>query len=384
MRLATYNVENLFERPVAMNQATWAVGKAALAAYSDFNSIIEESIYTAAIKTKVLQNLEDLELLKKNQQGALRLASSSKYAILRENKGHLLKQPQDSSQSVQVVASGRESWDGWVDLIIDPVNEIATKNTSQVIADKNPDVIGIVEAENRLTLQKFDKEIMPGGPVFAHIMLIEGNDPRGINVGVMLKSGYEIISMDSHVDDQDTSGKKIFSRDCPVYEIRLSSGAVLWLLINHLKSKGYGNKTDSDNRRKEQAQRVREIYDALRSQNAKYIAIIGDFNDSPDSGALDPLLRNGSDLKDIFQYGNFVSSGIPGTYGASSASDKFDYILLSPDIWGKITGGGVYRKGVYDKRKTPKWEMYTNMTEDEGHPERAASDHALLWADIDI
>jgi hypothetical protein len=54
-----------------MNQATWAVGKAALAAYSDFNSIIEEAVYSAAIRTKVLQDLEDLELLKKNQQDAL-------------------------------------------------------------------------------------------------------------------------------------------------------------------------------------------------------------------------------------------------------------------------------------------------------------------------
>jgi hypothetical protein len=56
----------------------------------------------------------------------------------------------------------------------------------------------------------------------------------------------------SHVDDLK-DGSRTFSRDCS-----------LLLLINHLKSKGFGTQADSNARRRRQAERVREIYDAHR------------------------------------------------------------------------------------------------------------------------
>lgn len=33
----------------------------------------------------------------------------------------------------------------------------------------------------------------------AHVMVIDGNDDRGIDVGLMAKAGYEIIAIRSHV-----------------------------------------------------------------------------------------------------------------------------------------------------------------------------------------
>jgi hypothetical protein len=54
-----------------------------------------------------------------------------------------------------------------------------------------------------------------GATAFAHAMLI---DDRGIDVGLLLKPGWEIASMRSHVDDTDTKGV-VFSRDCPEYSI---------------------------------------------------------------------------------------------------------------------------------------------------------------------
>jgi len=78
----------------------------------------------------------------------------------------------------------------------------------------------------------------------------------------------------------------IFSRVCPEYTIKVNETTHLLLLVNHFKSKGYGTKADSDARRKKQAKRVREIYDLRRSQGIDKIAIVGDFNDTPDS---DPL-----------------------------------------------------------------------------------------------
>src|SRR5437773_870695 len=80
------------------------------------------------------------------------------------------------------------------------------------------------------------------GTRYPHVMVIDGNDDRGIDVGLM--SRFPIGSMRSHVDDIE-NGSLIFSRDCPEYEIALPSGSTLLVLVNHLKSKGFGRQADS-------------------------------------------------------------------------------------------------------------------------------------------
>ena len=60
-------------------------------------------------------------------------------------------------------------------------------------------------------------------------------------------------------------------------------------------------------------------------------------------------------------------------------SDKIDYVLLSPALFAKATGGGVFRKGVWRGPRTKnKWDMYDTITSDV----HAASDHAAIYADI--
>jgi hypothetical protein len=39
------------------------------------------------------------------------------------------------------------------------------------------------------------------GQSYDHTMLINGNDERGIDVGIISRKGFEIRSMTSHVDD---------------------------------------------------------------------------------------------------------------------------------------------------------------------------------------
>jgi hypothetical protein len=88
-------------------------------------------------------------------------------------------------------------------------------------------------------------------------MLIDGNDDRGIDVGLM--SRYPITQIASHVDDADDQGI-IFSRDCAEYIVDTPEGHNLLMLVNHLKSKGSGTAGDSDAKRKRQAAHVAQIY----------------------------------------------------------------------------------------------------------------------------
>jgi hypothetical protein len=55
--------------------------------------------------------------------------------------------------------------------------------------------------------------------------------------------------------------------------------------------------------------------------------------------------------------------------------------LLSPDLFSRVTGGTVCRLGVWGKNKNPpKWEIFDTLT----RPEDAASDHAAIYADINV
>jgi hypothetical protein len=50
VRLATFNVENLFRRPVVLDQPSWADGREQLNDYTTFNGIISKAGYSGADK----------------------------------------------------------------------------------------------------------------------------------------------------------------------------------------------------------------------------------------------------------------------------------------------------------------------------------------------
>src|SRR6266540_1638909 len=138
--------------------------------------------------------------------------------------------------------------------------------------------------------------------------------------------------------------------------------------------------TVSNARRMAQARRVRAIYDQLSQNGTDHIAICGDFNDTPDSAPLAPLLADGSDLKDISEHPHFADGGRPGTFGNGTKGNKIDYILLSPALFAKVTAGGIFRKGVWGGKNGTLWEIYPEIT----NVNEAASDHAAIWADLDL
>jgi endonuclease/exonuclease/phosphatase family metal-dependent hydrolase len=368
MRIATYNVENLFTRARALNLDTWAEGRPILEAFARVNELLEEPAYSDAIKAEIVAQLKVLGLERRNE---------AKFAELRENRGHLLKHV--AGVEPQIVAAGRGEWLGWVELKTEVINETATRNTAQVVRDVGADVIGVVECEGRSALLQFSYALLPGVSAvpYDQVMLVDGNDERGIDVGLMARNGYRIGWMRSHVDDVTTQGGRVFSRDCPEFAIWTPSGETVWVLVNHFKSKGYGTQRASDDRRWLQAEAVRRIYERLKAEGAKYVAVMGDLNDTPDSEALAPLLR-ATDLKDIAEHPAFDDGGRPGTYANCTAREKIDYVLLSPALFERVSAGGIWRKGVWGGKNGTLWEVYPEMTSSY----YAASDHAAVWCDL--
>jgi endonuclease/exonuclease/phosphatase family metal-dependent hydrolase len=370
MRIATYNVENLFDRAKIMNLETWTDGKPLLTAFASLNVMLGESSYTAAAKVKMVELMHFLDLEK---------SDIGEFVILRRNRGALLKRPKTGG--IEITANGRDDWIGSLELRDEPINHTAIQNTARVINAVDADVLAVIEAESRPALMNFNDLVIPAneGTAYRHVMVIDGNDDRGIDVGLLTRAGYPIGSLRSHVDDRNSQDQRIFSRDCPEYEIETPQGNTLTVLINHFKSKGFGSPAQSTARRLQQAQRVKAIYERLVSEGKEYIAVVGDLNDTPDSDALKPLLT-GTDLKDVSKHPAFDDGGRPGTFGASTAANKIDYLLLSPALWNAMRVGGINRIGIWPGTRPAKWPVLDTLTE----PVEAASDHAAVWCDLDI
>ncbi|WP_310497588.1 endonuclease/exonuclease/phosphatase family protein [Sandarakinorhabdus sp.] len=370
MRLAVFNVENLFDRPRAMNLDSWANGKPILDAFAALTKLLGEPVYTAAAKAEMTAQMTSLGL-DKDDEGP--------FVVLRRSRGNLLRRPRTGG--IEITAAGRADWIGSLELRREPINENAVRNTARVIEAVGADVLGVVEAENRPGLSAFNEILLPsvGGRAFRHVMLIDGNDPRGIDVGLMTRSRYPIGVMHSRVDDRNDRGVPLFSRDCPDFTITTAAGNRLVVMVNHLKSKGFGSPASNDARRMAQATRVADLYRAQIAAGQAHVAILGDFNDTPGSAPLAPLLA-GTDLKDISALPGFADGGFAGTFGSSSGREKFDYILLSPALFALASRAGVERRGMWAGVRPRKWEMFPEVTREV----EAASDHAALWVDLDF
>jgi hypothetical protein len=172
--IATFNVENLFERPRAMNLPSWKEGQPAINAAGELNALFNKRVYSERDKRRMLHLLGKFELL-----GA---RPSSPFLELRKIRGALLER---SAGKPRIVASGRDSWTGWVDLRKEHIADAAITNTARVIAGVNPDILVLVEVESRPALQQFhDKVLEPLLPSpYPYNMVIDGNDQRGIDVG---------------------------------------------------------------------------------------------------------------------------------------------------------------------------------------------------------
>jgi endonuclease/exonuclease/phosphatase family metal-dependent hydrolase len=383
MKIASFNVENMFRRAVVLNQVNWKDGKPILEAYSALTEILEQPVYSDADKRNILGLLEKLGLLSFEQKAGVKkakFAEDNKWVWLRRSRGRLVSVHRDGS--IEIVAGGRGDWIGWLELKREQVNAQATRNTAAVIADMDPDILAVVEVEDRPALVRFNENVLKleqgNDKSFGHIMLIDGNDERGIDVGLLAKDDFPILGMRSHVDDLGSGNEPIFSRDCAEYQFAVN-GAKLLLLVNHFKSKGFGKASTSNARREAQAKRVAEIYRERTKEGWSNIVVLGDFNDTPDSAPLAPLLKK-TDLKDASQAPTWVWGEREGTFGGGK-KEKIDYLLLSPALFKKVKAGGVDRKGLWHGPRTKDpWEMLPTLTKED----EAASDHAAVWVELDL
>jgi len=202
-----------------------------------------------------------------------------------------------------------------------------------------PDIVCFQEVENIQTIRVLNQRYL--GDYYPYSLLIDSYDPRNIDVGLL--SRFPVREVRSHIDERDNQGDRIFSRDCLEAEVALPGGSTLTLFINHLKSKYVrrrANETDqhyhgrilaSHNRRQAQAQAVADYVEArfTAQEHAQTLyAVVGDFNDTPESPYVAPLV-NSARLTDLLAEHCPADDRWTYYWRSRGRVSQIDYVLAS-------------------------------------------------------
>lgn len=368
IRIATFNMENLFRRPTAFRLSDAAAREEVISDFAKLVALLDLPVYQDTDRTEIAR------LIKKHRAYEIDPANPPPIFInqSRPGKGSGLFKTSGSGAGtrVEVTAKGRSAWSGWAELGQDDLDPEVVRNTGRVVSEVDADIVLTVEVEDRLALERFNTRILAGAlgrRPYPYNLLIDGNDPRGIDIGIL--SRHPIESVRTHIFDTDPErpDQRLFSRDCPEFEIRLD-GTPLVILGNHLKSKF----NDDPELRLAQARRVAEIYRAA-SERTPHVMVAGDLNDDPNSAPAVELGETG--LLDVMSHRSY--RGDPGTHGdCRSERDKIDYLLLPPPLWPEVQHVGLETRGIYADGIKP-FDTVTSKT-------NAASDHAALYVDLDL
>jgi exonuclease III len=166
---------------------------------------------------------------------------------------------------------------------------------SRILHVMNADVLAVQEVEHIEILKQFNREHLHN--LYPHVVLVEGNDQRFIDVGILSKLPIgPIVSHQAAVHPEEPN-RRVFSRDLLQVEILDHRGDKLFTIYNtHLKSHyvPFGQDPvqgaiDANNRRRRQAETISRLISRMERPNSRFV-LTGDMNDAPDSPFLAAML----------------------------------------------------------------------------------------------
>lgn len=153
--IATFNLNNLFERAKILeidnptNENFSATTKEVLSDVAALNKLLEKSSYAGNTGEKIKAILKKYFVAAKFKK--------EKYFTINEIKNKLFRV---KAGKVELLATGKDDWMGFVEFTKVPTNDIAVVNTARVIDAVNPDILCTVEVDNRIALKHFSQLVI--------------------------------------------------------------------------------------------------------------------------------------------------------------------------------------------------------------------------------
>lgn len=237
----------------------------------------------------------------------------------------------------------------------------ATKKLAERIKALDVDVLAVQEVESIEALDEFVDTQGLRRAGYRHLVLVEGNDDRLIDVGVVSRLPVGAVTSWRHRTYKNRSRERpIFSRDLLEVDVLSENRkrVLLTLYANHLKSrlaKDAAEKRAGNLRRKRQAETIAVII-GERPPPGPYL-VLGDLNDTPEASRLKALRDLGliDGLADPDETGGPYPADDPDQprskawthrYRSEGRTDYelFDQIWLSPDLASKQSGAWIQRR----------------------------------------
>ena len=277
--------------------------------------------------------------------------------------------PAEGGEELEIVSRGFIGPDGklqWRRMfkgrLIHAKDPKAQKTLAERIKALDVDVLCVQEVENLEALEDFVKffDLKKGG--FKHLSLVEGNDKRLIDVGVISKLPLGAVTSWRHRTHSDDPANPVFSRDLLQVEVleSVDGKPILTVYVNHLKSQLANTeeeKKENDERRQRQAESIASII-AEDPPGTPYL-VVGDMNDTPEAPPLAALGGEGKLFNALAKAeergGPYPDDdptppppGQPWTHryrgDGKTRYELYDQIWASPDLDGKVGKAWILRR----------------------------------------
>ncbi|MCX8228575.1 MAG: endonuclease/exonuclease/phosphatase family protein [Planctomycetota bacterium] len=204
------------------------------------------------------------------------------------------------------------------------IAEARKKRIADGILALNADVLCLQEIENRFSLELFVEEYLPNSGY--EVVLIEGNDTRGIDVALLSRFPLGAVTSYRHLKFEDAQGNpQHFQRD--LLRVRVEGALQADIFVVHLKSQHGGAR--SDGIREAEAAAIATVMETEMKKNPQWRAILaGDFNEIPEEKTMQLL------------YGIGLTDPMKGTkdytYNKEPYLSRIDYALVTPALSGLV------------------------------------------------
>lgn len=269
---------------------------------------------------------------------------------------------------LEVVSRGTIGPDGklrWVRTFKGKLVRAKEPKAQRMLAERikalDVDVLAVQEVENLDALEDFVRYFDLSKSGFKHLSLVEGNDQRLIDVGLISKLPLGEVTSWRHRTHPENRSEPAFSRD--LLEVQIlnpeNQKPLLTVYVNHLKSQladTEEEREENDTRRRRQTECIIEAIEE-DPPGTPYL-VLGDMNDTPDSTPLAGLAKAG--MFNALAHAEERGGPYPDDDPTPPPSDRpwthryrgdgettyelYDQIWASPDLKDKIVKAWILRR----------------------------------------
>lgn len=371
MKIATYNIQNLFHRHIDLIYRKRKVKQ------EQWNDEFESLLNKLHRKNRDYRRMRELADLMGLQHPS--------------SKTNKVRHIDSSHPELSYLTPGANPTDQFYlkvrsNMNVVSISQKAVKNKIKVISDANPDILLLQEVENRSSLIEFNTLVFKEKEEIGYkeIIHLDGNGSTGLGMGILLKEGYRVKAIRSFSSERDIDGSFLFTNDLQSYKIETPTGQFIYVLCVQLISNSMEG--SNEDKRTRQAEMVSRVYAELRSKGNDLIVVLGTLNASKFSKSISPIME--TDMINISELSNFeveLDTGLDsgyfrmGAYRKGVNIEQNNYLLASPTMKFKILSSGMNRKAVWPLKR-PKWVTYESIQNESD----AASEHPLLWVNIEM